>query len=173
MPRIYSDNLQFSSSVCDIFCQLQVLLDRFKHLSGIVLPFLQQHMIHEEDWNPGRYVTTIGDIGKSLSLLLLHKTDLYPDYWLEDSLQLQTKIRAVIETAGRRSSLTPESKVLSALSDCDHLLETRTSLLRRTRVATLKTKDFQCKKIQLQTFTNATNRGIHMPDQSDMDTLDA
>lgn len=88
-------------------------------------------------------------------------------------MQLQTAIRAVTETADRRTSLTPESRVLSALSDCNRLLETRTSLLWRTRAATLKTKDFQRKKIQLQTFTSAANRIIHTPDQSDMDTLDA
>jgi len=130
-------------------------------------------MVHEEDWDPSQYVTTIGDLGESLSLVSLHKTDVYLDHWLEESLHLQTEIRAVVETADRRTSLTPESRVLSALSDCIRLLETRTSLLRRTREATLKTKDFQRKKIQLQTFANAANRIIHTPDQSDMDTLDA
>lgn len=87
-------------------------------------------------------------------------------------MQLQTAIRAVSETANRRTSLTPESRVLSALSDCNRLLETRASLLRRTRAVTLKTKDYQRKKIQLQTFTSATNRIIHTADQGDMDTSD-
>ena len=149
-----------------------MVLDRFKHISRAVLPLIQHHIVHEEDWDPGRYTTTIRDLGESLSMSLLHKTDLSLDHWLEDSLQLQTEIRAVVETADRRTSLTPESRVLSALSDCDHLLETRITLLRRAGAATLKTKDLQRKKIQLQTFTNATNRTIHTPEQSDMDTLD-
>ena len=60
---IYLDSFQFSSSVCDIFCRLQVILDRFQHFNGTVLPFLQKQMEHEEDWDPDRYATTISDLG--------------------------------------------------------------------------------------------------------------
>ena len=64
VPRIYSDRFQFSSSVCDIFCRLQVTLDRFQHLSGTVLPFLQKQKGHEEDWDPDQYATIISDLGE-------------------------------------------------------------------------------------------------------------
>ena len=64
VSRIYSDSYQFSSSVCDIFCRLQVILDRFQHLSGTVLPFLQRQKEHEENWDPGQYATTISDLGE-------------------------------------------------------------------------------------------------------------
>ena len=63
VSRIYTDSLQFSSGVCDIFCRLQVLLDRFQQFNGKVLPFLQKQTEHEEDWDPDRYATTIRDLG--------------------------------------------------------------------------------------------------------------
>jgi hypothetical protein len=66
VSRLYPDSYQFSSSVCDIFCQLQVILDRFQHLDGTVLPFLQKQKEHEEDWEPGQYTTTISNLGESV-----------------------------------------------------------------------------------------------------------